>query len=322
MRLVFYSCLMLAFSPLLMVGMLFYFWPIMRVRGKVSGTAYEPFNARLLYHMLGSRSDPAAEQLALGLPAANGLVMALMIKPIFWASKISAYLPAMFQYPAPRPTPIAAMMGARCEFLDHAMLDGLAEGDQVVILGAGWDTRAYGLLKNRGVTVFEVDAPATQAVKRAAIDKAGIDASSVVFVACDFNQQRWLDALTNKGFNTNIRTFILWEGVTMYLPEEVIQDTLRMVATLPAGSAIAFDFMSREWLTGTWIGRISGRSAGYTYGEPFLFGFPITPDFNATLDAYLQAQGLSLTAGRPMGKEGPGELSFAGLAVASKTPGT
>jgi methyltransferase (TIGR00027 family) len=319
MRLFFYICLMLLLSPLFMVGTLLYFWPIVRVRGKVSGTAYEPFCSRVLYHLMGSRPDPVALQLAAGLPATNGLVMALMIKPIAWASKTSAYLPAMLQYPPPRPTPIPAMVAARCEFLDQAMLKDLAEGDQVVILGAGWDTRAYGLLKDRGVRVFEVDAPATQAVKRAAIDKTAIDASAVIFVACDFNQQRWLDALTDKGFDCNIRTFILWEGVTMYLPEEAIQDTLRVVATLPAGSTIAFDFMSREWLTGTRIGRASGRSAGYAYGEPFLFGFPVTPDFNTTLDTYLKAQGLSLLDGRPMGKEGPGELPFAGLALAEKS---
>ena len=51
------------------IGFGFYMVPILRARGRVSGTAYEPFNARLLYHLIGSRPDAAALQLARGLPA-------------------------------------------------------------------------------------------------------------------------------------------------------------------------------------------------------------------------------------------------------------
>jgi methyltransferase (TIGR00027 family) len=322
MRFLFYIFLMTLFSPLLLVGLPFYMVPIMQTRGRVSGTTYEPFNGRLLYHLMGTRPDPAALQLAAGLPAMGPVAMLLMVKPLILASKISGYIPAMVQYPPPYPAPFSAMMGARCEFLDQAMLDKISAGDQVVILGAGWDTRAYGLLKGRGVTVFEVDAPATQAQKRAAVEKTDIDASAVNFVTCDFNRQSWLDALVATGLNVNVRTFILWEGVTMYLQEQAIQSTLRTVATLAPGSTIAFDFFSREWLQDTRAGRASARGAKFTYGEPLLFGFPVTPDFSTALDDYLGAQGLSLTASRPMGADAAGELPYGGLVLAMKSAGT
>ena len=174
MRLLLFILLNVLMVPIFVIGFGCYMLPILLVRGRVSGTAYEPFNGRLMYHLVGGRPDAAALQLAQGLPATNRGVMHL---PIAWASRVTGYHPLMAQYPPPRPTPLSAMMGARCEFLDQAMRDHASAGDQVVILSAGWDTRAYGLLDGLGTAVLEVDAPATQAVKRAAIEKTGIDAS-------------------------------------------------------------------------------------------------------------------------------------------------
>ena len=71
MKLFFYVLLMLLLLPVFLLGFFFYMVPILLSRGKISGTAYEPFNGRLLYHLWGSRHDAAALQLAGGLPATN-----------------------------------------------------------------------------------------------------------------------------------------------------------------------------------------------------------------------------------------------------------
>jgi methyltransferase (TIGR00027 family) len=316
MKLFIYALLMVLLLPIFLLGFPFYMVPILLSRGKVSGTTYEPFNGRLLYHLSGSRPDAAALQLAGGLPATNRVFMGLLVRPIVWASRISGYRPVLLDYPPPRPTPMSAMIAARCEFLDKAMLDHVSSGDQVVILGAGWDTRGYGLLKGQEMMTFEVDAPATQAVKLAAIDKTGLDASHVTFVSCDFNRQSWLEALQNYGFDPAKRTFILWEGVTMYLEEHAIQGTLRAVSTLPAGSRIAFDFLSREWLEETRAGKTARLGVKATYGEPFTFGFPVTPDFSGQLTNYLEKHGLALDWDQPMGDVGGGKVPYGGLVLA------
>ena len=316
MRMFLFVLLMVVISPLFLLGMPFYMIPVLLSRGKVSGTAYEPFNARLLYHLYGNRPDPVALQLSGALPATNRFVMMMMIKPPLWISRVTGYEPAMIQYPPPRPTPMSAMIGARCEFLDEAINDRVNAGNQVVILGAGWDTRAYGILSGKGATIFEVDAPATQTVKRRAIEKTGIDASRVTFVSCDFNRQSWLDALKECGFDPTIRTFILWEGVTMYLEEQAIIGTLEAVSMLPPGSCVAADFLSREWLRETKAGKAAVRSCKGTYGESLIFGFPVRPDFQKALSDYVEARGLSLTVSRPMGDETPGGLPFGGLFMA------
>jgi methyltransferase (TIGR00027 family) len=314
LRLLLYVLLNVLWVPIYLIGLICYMVPILLARGRVSGTAYEPFNGRLLYHLMGTRPDAAALQLAPGLPAANRGTLDLLVRPMAWTSKVTGHVPGAFRYPPPRPTSEGAMVGARCEFLDKALRDHVGTGDQVVILGAGWDTRAYGLLAGRGVSIFEVDAPATQAVKRAALAKTSLDASHVIFVTCDFNRQSWLDALEAHGFDPHRRTFVLWEGVTMYLEEQAIQSTLRAVATLPPGSRIAFDFFTREWIDGV-AGRMGQWALVATYGESLAFGFSVLPDFEGRLGAYMAEHGLVLENCRPMGDEREGRVPYGGLAV-------
>ena len=188
MRIALYVLLCILWIPLFLLGGIIYVIPIYRSRGKVSGTAYEPFSLRLLYHLHGGRPDPAALQLARGLPGTNGLVMATIFYPMVWASRITGYMPEALQYPLTDFSKFTSIVPARTQFLDTALDECIEAGDQLVILGAGWDTRAYGMLRDKQAKIFEVDAPATQAVKRAALEKSGIDTAHVCFVSCDFNQ--------------------------------------------------------------------------------------------------------------------------------------
>ncbi len=71
-----YVLLILLLTPVILIGFPFYMIPIVLKRGTVSGTTYEPFNGRLLYHLLGGRPDPAALKLAGGLPF-GGLLLAV-----------------------------------------------------------------------------------------------------------------------------------------------------------------------------------------------------------------------------------------------------
>jgi len=319
MRIALYVLLCILWIPLYLLGVIFYLIPVYRSRGKVSGTTYEPFGSRLLYHLHGGRPDPAALQLARGLPVTNGLVMATIFYPMVWASRITGYMPEMLQYPLTDFSKFTSIIAARTQFLDTALDECIETGDQIVILGAGWDTRAYGMLRDKQVNIFEVDAPATQAVKRAALEKSGIDAAHVCFVSCDFNQNSWLDALKANDFSQQQRSFILWEGVTMYLEESTIIDTFKMVASLAPGSRIACDFFTREWMEGTKLGKASARSISTTYGEPWIFGMPHQPDLESALGEYLNKCGLTLERKLVVGVETDGEVPVGGVLLA-KTP--
>jgi methyltransferase (TIGR00027 family) len=141
----------------------------------------------------------------------------------------------------------------RSRFAEDCLRDAFANGvRQFVVLGAGFDTFAYRQLEwAKGLTIFEVDHPATQAVKHERLDARAIPRpSNLVFVPCDFEQEALPEVLSAVSFDTCTRTFFSWLGVTPYLSVEAIEVTLRFVAALRRGSSIAFTFNLPESVLG------------------------------------------------------------------------
>ena len=148
LRVIVFSLVMIALLPLFLLGMVGY---TLRLRIKnrgISGTAYEPFFYRLLFHLAGTRDDHAAVRLAPHLPALSPSVAWLMIGTVGLASRWSGYQGSFCSYPGARPSSLAEMVGHRTAFFDEALATavdpkGPHPAQQVVFLGAGWDTRAY-----------------------------------------------------------------------------------------------------------------------------------------------------------------------------------
>jgi methyltransferase (TIGR00027 family) len=119
-----------------------------------------------------------------------------------------------------------------------------------VVLGAGFDTRAYRLHELlSGVQVFEVDRPATQERKRRRIQELtpgviGALPSNLTYAPFDFRHEKPGDALVRSGYDAAVKTYFIWEGVTMYLPEDVIRETFTWIAGHAAsGSGVVFDYV-------------------------------------------------------------------------------
>ncbi len=141
----------------------------------------------------------------------------------------------------------------RSRFAEDCLREAFANGvRQFVMLGAGFDTFAYRQPEwAKGLTIFEVDHPATQAVKHERLDTRAIPRPlNLVFVPCDFEQEALPEVLSAGSLDTRTRAFFSWLGVTPYLSVEAIELTLRFVAALPRGSSIAFTFNLPESLLG------------------------------------------------------------------------
>src|SRR6266480_3585959 len=122
---------------------------------------------------------------------------------------------------------------ARTRLIDDWVNDGVAGGvGQVLILGAGFDSRAWRLPALRGVSVFEIDHPATSAEKRRRLAVFGIERANVRFVAVDFERNAMPDALTRSGFDASKPAVVIWEGVTNYLTANAVDETLRWIGSL------------------------------------------------------------------------------------------
>jgi len=130
--------------------------------------------------------------------------------------------------------------------LDAAVREGV---QQYVILGAGFDTFAFRrpqLL--RQIDVFEVDHPVTQGMKRQRIAFAGWTIPDRLhLLPVDFAQTSLADALRNSSYDPGQLTFMSWLGVTYYLTQEVITETLRAISGIaPRGSTVVFDYMDLD----------------------------------------------------------------------------
>ena len=147
--------------------------------------------------------------------------------------------------------PGARTSGAtRTRFIDDAVgaaLEGQLE--QFVVLGAGFDSRAYRLPGLRKTTVFEVDHPDTLRRKRSALTRAlGVFPEHVRFVPTDFNQDDLEQAMATAGYCVSARTLFLWEGVTNYLSEAAVDATLRWCSRAAPGSRLLFTYVERAVL--------------------------------------------------------------------------
>jgi methyltransferase (TIGR00027 family) len=137
-------------------------------------------------------------------------------------------------------------IACRHRYLDDQMQRAVAEGaEQIVLLGAGYDTRAYRFSDQiGGRSVFEVDLAAISRRKARTIaaHRGEFPDVDVRRVEIDFETQTLGDRLTEAGFERATRTFVIWEGVAMYLTRSAVKTTILALADLcGAGSGLGMD---------------------------------------------------------------------------------
>lgn len=191
-------------------------------------------------------------------------------------------------WPGPRPSAVA-----RTRLIDDTITGAVEDGvRRVVLLGAGFDSRAWRLDALRGVEVVEIDLPGTQSAKRAAVERAGADPGRVRFLPVDLETADLEKAVRAAGFESDTRTLVIWEGVTNYLSADAVDRSLAAIADL-AGSdgMLLFTFVHSRVLDGSaefpearrWVRSVA------RVGEPWTFG--LDP---AELAVFLASRGYEL----------------------------
>ena len=173
--------------------------------------------------------------------------------------------------------PMELWLALRVAYLDR--LVGLAIDSlsirQIVILGAGYDTRAA-RLPRAGVRFFEVDHPATQEAKRerlAKLDRYPVEAAT--YTTCNFEREDPIDRLGATGFHLREPALVIWEGVVPYLTEGAIRTTAsRLAAGLDPRSLVAFDFVGKRFAAGEVKSDKDRETRAYVgeLGEPIRYG--------------------------------------------------
>jgi methyltransferase (TIGR00027 family) len=158
----------------------------------------------------------------------------------------------------------------RSAAIDDEVGRALARGArQLVVLGAGLDARAYRMKELEGVKVFEVDHPATQAHKRDKLGDRKARATSVTFLAVDFERDSLGDKLEQGGHDASAPTAWIWEGVTPYLPKVAIESTLGVVARRSAPrSTLMVTYLTPDMISVPHVPRSLLMLGFHVLGEP------------------------------------------------------
>ncbi|HTW06998.1 MAG TPA: SAM-dependent methyltransferase [Acidimicrobiales bacterium] len=183
--------------------------------------------------------------------------------------------------PGPRASAVA-----RTKLIDDLVDEIAPRVEQVVLLGAGFDTRPYRLPGFAVKRVFEVDQPYTQAAKRGGLARAKAGTGHVVFVPVDFEADDLSIALTDAGYAIDRPALFVWEGVTQYLSADAVDNTLAVVHELAgAEGRLVFTYVDQAVIdsqvqgspelsvvefpeASKWLQGVNKR------GEPWIFGVP------------------------------------------------
>jgi len=159
------------------------------------------------------------------------------------------------------PKGIYAYTIARTKYIDAAFKQALADGfDQILIFGAGFDTRALRFQPLAEDTkVFELDVLPIQKSKHDQYAKRGLSIpANLEFISIDFDKESLAEKLDAAGFGKVARSLFVLEGLLMYLQPESVNATFKVIQEFAGErSAVVFDYVRASVL----------RQAGSHYGE-------------------------------------------------------
>ncbi|WP_291145985.1 class I SAM-dependent methyltransferase [Flavobacterium sp. UBA7680] len=140
---------------------------------------------------------------------------------------------------------------ARTKYIDELLQTAISNGaEQVIILGAGFDTRAVRLDFLKTIPVIEIDHPNTSNFK-AEIYKSRIGQipENVRFLQIDFNKQSLDELAIEHNLDFSKPTAVIWEGVTNYLTEEAVKSTFSFISKFAKNSYVIFTYVHKDILS-------------------------------------------------------------------------
>jgi methyltransferase (TIGR00027 family) len=212
-------------------------------------------------------------------------------------------------------------MIARTAFFDTIVQRALKENiDQVVLLGAGYDSRPYRFAEYiRDTRIFELDAKLTQQRKLECLQRAAITIPAQIhFIPVDFTVDDLKVVLVAASFNPEKQTVYIWEGVTYYLSAEVVDNMLAFVrCNSPPGSSIAFDYaaLSEVVLEEARTKEFRKLMKSQYSGEPVRFGLRA-----GTIEDFLATRGFAIREHLSAAEMQARYLSIGSLTDAGQVP--
>jgi methyltransferase (TIGR00027 family) len=144
-------------------------------------------------------------------------------------------------------------MMCRKRYIDERITASVAEHviQEMVNLGAGFDTRAFRLPVLATLPVWEIDQQENIKAKEERLrGLLGNVPAHIKLIAMDFDREDLGAVLASHGYSINERTFFVWEAVTQYLTEQSVRATFDFLATARPCSRLAFTYVRKDFIEG------------------------------------------------------------------------
>ncbi len=307
-----YVFVQILFIPLAIIGTVMVGWRQLLTSRKlgVSSTAIEVINGRWMMDVFGMRDDPASRVLNRALPNNSIAGLWFVLFPLYLIHRMTGKNFIFPRVPEVGEENMGDIMIARTLYFDEIIERHAVDAEQFVLLGAGFDTRAYGDLKDQGIRFIELDQKKMQALKRASLQNAGIDTDHVTYVEVDFEHDDMFERLAECGYDETKRTIFLWEGVTLYLGHGDVEKTIQDIrAHTAAGSVLIADFYALSFVKGEYIRGMKAVTPVLKLTDEELgFGIDFSSDHDEALYAYIESMQMELGSRRFLAessKKGP-----------------
>ena len=175
---------------------------------------------------------------------------------------------------------------ARVRYFDDIIKSSAMDGlEQLIIMGAGYDTRAYRIEELKNVHVFEIDHPDTIKVKKDKINGIfGFIPAHVTYVPADLEVEKIDQVLAENGYDKTKKTLFAMEGLIYYLPPEAVDDLLSFIVHSSGKSAVVFDYGRVKLDTINHKGK-----SGYEFAKQR--GEPVKSSINEPIEKFLFERG-------------------------------
>jgi len=180
----------------------------------------------------------------------------------------------------------------RTRYIDDILKKNIEQGvKQILILGAGFDTRAY-RIKGKDVDYFEVDHPEICDLKEKQLEKVFSRVPDIVsLISIDFDKQDLKKVIKHSGFMKNKKTLVIWEGVTQYISKQAVANVLNFVKSFKSGSRMVFTYIKKDIIERKSLSKIDQKVLSFTdkIGTPWIFGIN-----HRQIEKYLKEKGYKL----------------------------
>eukprot|EP01026_Neomeris_dumetosa_P005107 TRINITY_DN113_c1_g1_i5.p2 TRINITY_DN113_c1_g1~~TRINITY_DN113_c1_g1_i5.p2 ORF type:complete len:283 (+),score=39.31 TRINITY_DN113_c1_g1_i5:430-1278(+) len=200
----------------------------------------------------------------------------------------------MIEHPKKGAPGVVNFVDTRTQWFDAHVAQAAQDGiTQVVVLAAGFDTRAYRFGGDGSMTFYEIDLPHASLKKQEMVDKllAKERFYRPEYIGADLGKVCLEEALEGTSFDPTQRTLFTIEGLIYYLPEQAVKALFIGIDKVAApGSRVFFDFLHKGCLEGKQNppGWMTTALSVANKNEPFISG--MQPNF-LWLRQYFKALG-------------------------------